>query len=283
MRAMSSLSDRAQQVRRFVPLPLQLRLARRKIDAMLQNDEFRAAQEENMRFLLEHTERAAEIPELARGYAIFDIERNPRRWRPHDLIRQPVRGLEWLTTKRDPERGVVLSFMHHGQYDGLMGSIARHGVAMHGVAAPEAFDPNAHVQIRQHFKVCSMVPGCTLVNAGDGAAKLVEHLEQRAVLALASDVAGRTEVTFLGRTMLGSFGAARVATQTNSPVVLLTSHRAEDGSSYFQLHEPLEPSDFAEPSDLLTEILRRHEPAVLAWPEAYDSPYGRLAIPLQAT
>ncbi len=279
---MSSVRDQIKGIRRFVPLPLQLAVARRQVAALWKNEEFRAAQEANMQFLLENTERAPEIPELARAYAEFDIQRNIRRWRPRHLIRQPVEGIEWLTTKRDHDRGVVLSFMHHGQYDGLMGSIARHGVPMHGVAHPGAFDPHAPAQIRQHFKVCSMVPGCTLVNAGDGAAKLVEHLEERAVLALASDVAGRTSVNFLGRDMLGSFGAARVATETNSPVVLLTSHRAADGSSYFRLHEPLEPSDFADPSDLLTEILRRHEPAVLAWPEAYESPYGRLAIPLQS-
>lgn len=278
---MASRSDLVQEIRRFVPLPLQLAVARRKVDAMWRDDAFRSAQEANMRFLLEFTDRAAEIPELARAYAVFDIQRNYRRWRPRKLIRQPVEGIEWLTTRRDPDRGVVLSFMHHGQYDGLMGSIARHGVAMHGVAAPEAFDPNAPAAIRQHFKVCSMVPGCTLVNAADGAGRLAAHLNEGAVLALASDVAGRTSVNFLGRDMLGSFGAARVAVETNSPVVHLTSHQDGTGGSYFKLHEPLEPSDFADPAALLTEILKRHEPAVLAWPEAYDSPYGRLAIPSQ--
>lgn len=280
---MGSLGERLLQVRRFIPLPVQLAMARRKVATAWADPAYREAQEANMRFLLEFTERAPEIPALAREYAVFDVQRNYRRWRPRGLIHQPVRGLEWLTTKRDPDRGVVLSFMHHGQYDGLMGSLARHGVEMHGVAHPGAFDPNAPAAIRQHFKVCSMVPGCHLVNAGDGASKLVEHLEQRAVLALASDVAGRTAVTFLGREMLGSFGAARVAVQTNAPVVLLTSHQGADGSSYFQLHEPLEPSAFPDAAALLTEILRRHEPAVLAWPEAYDSPYGRLAIPLQAS
>lgn len=278
---MSSLRDRVQEIRRFVPLNLQLAVARRRVETMWADPAFREAQEANMRFLLEHTERAGEIPELARAYSIFDIERNYRRWRPKRLISQPVHGIEWLTTKRDPDRGVVLSFMHHGQYDGLMGSIARLGVEMHGVAHPGAFDPHAPAAIRQHFKVCSMVPGCHLVNAGDGAAKLVEHLEQRAVLALASDVAGRTKVTFLGREMLGSFGAARVAVETGSPVVHLTSHPDGKGGSFFRLHEPLEPSDFAGPEELLTEILLRHEPAVLAWPEAYESPYGRLAIPSQ--
>lgn len=279
---MSSRSDLVQEIRRFIPLRTSLGIARRRVEALWKNDEFRAAQVDNMRFLLENTDRADEIPALAREYAVFDIERNYRRWHPRHLVRQPVRGVEWLTTKRDPKRGVVLSFMHHGHYAGLPGSLARAGIKLHSVVAPDAFDPKAPIQIRQHYKVCAMAPGCVLVNAGDGAARLAGYLEQGEILVIATDVAGRTPITFLGREMLGSFGAARFAIDTNSPVVLITSHQEADGSSYFQLHEPIEPSDFADSSALLNEILRRHEPAVLAWPEAYESPYGRLAIPSQA-
>lgn len=232
-----------------------------------------------MRFLLEYTVRAPEIPEIAREYAEFALLRGYRRWHPGALSRQRVVGIEWLTTKRDPERGVLVNFMHHGQYDGMFPSLARAGVGVHAVVAPEAFDPTAPIQLRQHFKVASFMPSTTLVPASVGTAGMIELLEQRAVLAIASDVAGRTPITFLGRPMLGSFGAARVATRTNSPVVLVTSHQGADGNPWLQVHEPLEPSDFTDPADLLAEIIRRHEPAVLAWPAAYDSPYRRLAIP----
>lgn len=278
---MSNLGVRAQEIRRFIPLPVLLAIGRRRAAALWNNDEFRASQETNMRYLLENTDRAEEVPELAREYAEFDVLRNYRRWRPGPLLRQPVRGIEWLTTKRDPERGVVLSFMHHGQYDGLLTSLLRAGVSAYGLVAPDAFDPNAPIQIRQHYKVCSTGQEAPLVNAADGSARIAAVLEDGGILAFASDVAGRTPVTFLGRDMLCSFGAARFAVDTNSPVVLMTSHRAADGSSYFELHEPLEPRDFADATALLTEMFRRHEPAVLAWPAAYDSPWGRLALPSQ--
>lgn len=254
-------------------------LGRRRVDALWQDQEFRSAQEAEMRYLLEHTERAAEVPALAREYTEFALLRGYRRWHPGRLSRQPVTGVEWLTTKRDPERGVVLSFVHHGQYDGLFPSLARAGVTLHTVVAPEAFDPASPIQLRQHFKVVSLMPSTTLVPATVGTAGMVELLEQRAILAIASDVAGRTPVRFVGRELRGSFGAARLATQTNSPVVLVTSHQNADGSPSLQVHEPLEPSDFADPADLLAEIMRRHEPAVLAWPAAFDSPYARLGIP----
>lgn len=279
---MSSLGVRAQQARRFIPLPVLLAIARRRVESLYKNDAFRASQEQNMEFLLGNTERAEEIPALAREYAEFDVMRNYRRWRPRPLLRQKVLNPEWLTTQRDPSRGVVLSFMHHGQYDGLVASLDKAGINVHGLVAPEAWDPNAPIQIRQHYKLCGMVPASPLVNAADGSAKLMSLLrDDHVILAIATDVAGRTPITFLGREMLGSFGAARFAIETNSPVVLVTSHQGPDGGPYFQLHPPIEPGDFADASALLNEIMRRHEPAVLAWPAAYDSPYGRLHIPSQ--
>lgn len=279
---MGFIDDQAQRVRSLIPVRALPAVARRRVDVLWKDEEYRASQEAHMRFLLEYTERADEIPQIAREYAEFAVLRGYRRWRPGHLSRQPVRGIEWLTTKRDPQRGVLLNFMHHGQYDGMFPSLARAGVAIHTVVAPEAFDPASPIQIRQHFKVAGMMPSTTLVPTTVGTAGMIELLEQRAVLAIASDVAGRTPVEFMGRPMLGSFGAARVAAATNSPVVLVTSHQGADGNPYLQVHAPLEPGDFADPGDLLAEIIRRHEPAVLAWPAAYDSPYLRLGIPAGA-
>ncbi|MCW2784915.1 MAG: hypothetical protein JWP74_1432 [Marmoricola sp.] len=276
---MGFIGDQVQRVRSLIPLRALPGLARRRVDGLWQNEEFRSGQEAEMTFLLEHTERASEIPQIARGYTEFALLRGYRRWHPAHLSRQPVTGAEWLTTKRDPERGVLLSFVHHAQYEGLFPSLGRAGAAIHTVVAPEAFDPGSPVQLRQHFKVAGMMPNTTLVPATIGTAGMVELLEQRAILAIASDVAGRTPVRFMGRELRASFGAARIATQTNSPVVLVTSHLGSDGLPSLHVHEPLEPGDFADPADLLAEIMLRHESAVLAWPEAYDSPYSRLGIP----
>lgn len=244
-----------------------------------------------MQFLLEYTDRVSEVPELAREYAEFDVLRNYRRWHPNQLSHQQVKGMEWLTTKRDHSRGLVLSFVHHGWYNAMVSSTGRAcddfagvpkserpGIVLNGVVAPEAFDPKAPLALRQHFKVCAYGPNMTLMSATEGTPKMVSMLEQGDILCIAFDVAGRTPITFLGRKMLGSFGSARMAVQTNSPVVLVTSHKGENGEPWVQVHEPLEPKDFPDPADLLAEIIRRHEPAILAWPAAYDSPYSRLAV-----
>jgi hypothetical protein len=292
---MGSVSDAVQQLRRLVPVRAIPGVARRRVAGLWDNDAFRSAQEDNMRFLLEFTDRVDEVPQLAREYAEFDVERGYRRWHPRHVSFQEVRGVEWMTTKRDHSRGVVLSFIHHGWYNGIVSSTgraadallpssARPGVILHGVVAPEAFDPKAPISLRQHFKVCDYGPNMKLMSAGEGAGRMVELLEQGEVLAIAFDVAGRTPIKFLGRDMLGSFGAARMAVQTNSPVVILSSHQGADGAMpWVQVHEPIEPSEFPDPSDLLAEIIRQHEPAVLAWPAAYDSPFSRLGVAPPAT
>ncbi|HET6152686.1 MAG TPA: hypothetical protein VFE15_07000 [Marmoricola sp.] len=273
---MGFISDQIQGVRRFIPARSLPDLARKRIDKLYEIEEFRLSQQEEMRFTLEHTERAAEIPEIARRYSEFALLRGYRRWHPKLLCHQPVSGVEWLTTKRDPARGVVISFLHHAQYDGIFPSLAEHGTRTHAVVAPEAFDPATDVQLRQHFKVASSHPKSSLVSTAIGSSGLAEMLQQGEMLAIASDVAGRTPVTFLGREIHVASGAPRLAMQTNSPVVLVTSHQTADGGPSVHVHEPIEPGDFTDPADLLAEIMHQHEPAIVAWPEAFDSPYGRL-------
>jgi lauroyl/myristoyl acyltransferase len=225
-----------------------------------------------MRFLLETTDRAAEIPDLARKYADNVALRTYQRWRPSLVTSQEVRGVEWLTTRRDPERAVVLGFLHHHHYEGMFASLKRHGVQITLIAMPEAMSPDAPVQLRQHIKI--MARACTMIPAVGGTQAMVDLMVPPTILGVALDVIGQTPVEFLGRRVTGSFGAARIAALSNSPVVLVTSVREGDGH-YLQVHEPLEPTDFASPQDLLGEILRVLGASVLAWPEVFDTPTSR--------
>jgi len=270
-----SESELVQRVRSVVPASALPALVRRRIDGLWGDADYRADQEAQMRFLLEHTERADEIPELARGYAEQMMLRSYLRWHPRQITRQPVRDVEWLTTRRDPERPVVLSFLHHHRYDGMFGSLARAGVACDIVTLPDALAPDAPVQIKQHIRVVRR--GGRMIPTTGGTEALIAGMVPSTTLAIASDVPGRTPVEFLGRKVLGSFGAARIATMTDSPVVLVTAHR-DGASSYLQIHEPLEPRTYGDAAGLLDEILRLHGEAVLAWPEALDSPRARWGL-----
>jgi lauroyl/myristoyl acyltransferase len=256
----------AQDLRRLVPARGVPALVRRRVDELWADPGYRAVQEAEMHYLLEHTDRAGEVPALARAYAEQMALRAWLRWHPRAITRQPVRGAEWLTTRRDPDRPLVLSFFHHARYDGLFGSLARVGAPSTILALAEALEPTAPPEIRQHIKVVRR--GGTMLPTTGGTAAVLAAMAPGVTLAIASDVPGTTPVEFLGRRVLGSAGAARIAVATDSPVVLVTSHR----EGHLQVHPPLEPRDFAGWEDLLAEVLRRHGDAVLAWPEALDNP-----------
>lgn len=265
--------DVVQSLRRLVPARALPDLIRRRIDRLWEDPEYRASQEDQMRYLLEHTERADEVTPLARAYAEQMMLRSYLRWHPRKITRQPVRDVEWLTTRRDPNRPVVLSFLHHHRYDGMFASLARVGVRCDIVTLPDALAPDAPAHIKQHIRVCRR--GGTMIPTTGGTEALVAGMGPGTTLAIATDVPGRTPVEFLGRKVLGSFGAARIAFLTDSPVVLVTARRDDAGSSYLQVHEPLEPRAYGDAAGLLTEILRLHGEAVLAWPEALDAPQSR--------
>lgn len=265
--------DVLQRVRSVIPARSLPGIVEKRVDALWADDAFRAQQEAHMRFLLEHTERADEVPELARRYSEQSMLRTWMRWHPRLITRQRVEGVEWLTTKRDESRPAILSFMHHHRYDGMFGSLKRAGADVHCLVLADAMADDAPAQIKQHVRV--VAKGGPILPTTGGTAAVVEALRPGVTMAIASDVPGQTPVEFLGRKVLGSFGAARIATITDSPVVLITVVRDGEDSHYLQVHPPLEPRDFADPGQLLAEMLRRHGEAVLAWPEALDTPLAR--------
>lgn len=275
VQAASVVKDGLFQLRRLIPPAVSRSMVRKKIDALMTDPAFREVQESHMRFLLEHTERADEIPELADAYAFHTAMRAHKRWHPWKMRRQEVRGIEWLTTKRDPNRGVVLNFMHHNDYAGLFASLARAGAPIYIVALPAMLVPGVDPAMRQHMRIVMSGKGNITVPASGGTEFIASQMKPGLTMAVASDLPGHTEVPFLGRRVYASFGSARIATMTNSPVVIVTAVREGDGH-YLQVHPPLEPGDFADPLDLLTEILRIHGEAILAWPEALESPTARL-------
>ncbi len=261
------------QLRRLVPPAVVPTVVRRRLDKIWENDAFRAEQESEMEFLLGCSERASEVPQLAHAYAEQMMIRAFMRWHPRVVTSQRIKGLEWLTSRRDESRGVILSFMHHHRYEAMFASIGRAGGPPIKVVVTEAITrPEAGIAFAQHMRLARR--GGPTVNAEVGTKGLAAELGPGVVMALAVDFPGRTPVTFLGREVLAPFGTPRLAQLTNSQIVLATNHRDADGP-YVQLHEPIEPSDYADPEKLLIDLLGRFEQSILEWPEALESPRAR--------
>jgi lauroyl/myristoyl acyltransferase len=267
--------DRLDQLKRLVPVGYLPTLVERRVARIWENEEYRHSQEAQMRYLLEHTERAAEIPALARGSAEYALLRTYLRWHPKHVLRQPVDGVEWLTTRRDRSRSIIVSFIHHGLYEGLFASLGRAGAPCAILVSPLVLGPDTPTGLKQHIRLLGY--GNRVIPATGGTDALQAELKPGLAIGIASDVPGHTEVTFLGRRVLASFGAALMAHRTNSQVVVATSRRVGAGTR-IQVHEPLEPEDFDQPMDLLKAMLDRHAAAVLAWPEALDTPLARWGV-----
>jgi lauroyl/myristoyl acyltransferase len=273
----ATVIDRLDHVRRLVPVRYVTPLVERKVGRLWQNEDYRRAQEEQMRHLLEFTSRAPEIPELARRSAEFHLAKTYLRWHPKRMLNQRFEGIEWLTTRRDRDRCTIVSFVHHNEFEGMFGSLARAGAPCHVLALPLVMGAEATTWMRQHMRIVSR--GSTVLPAEGGVDALADRLRPGMIFAIALDVPGHTEATFLGRKVLAPLGTALIASRTNSPVVVAGARRGDDGDTWIHLSEPIEPGDFAGPRELLDELMRRHEETVLAWPEAFVVPGARWGIP----
>jgi lauroyl/myristoyl acyltransferase len=101
-----------------------------------------------------------------------------------------------------------------------------------------------------------------------------EFLSAGETLILSFDMPGSLPMTFLGRRVGVASGTARLALESGAPIVPITTRRA-GGRQVLQVRESIDPNMFGDAEALQAEIARRHEPAVLAWPEAVENPLRR--------
>ena len=264
----------AAQVRAHVPAAAIPPLHRLRLRQDLRNPRVLAQAREHMDFLVGAVRPEADLDALARGYLACMRWRIETRW--HYEVHRPAVRVEGAEHLAAAHGGAVLNFLHHGPFERVGLSVAQHGHHLQMMMAPWFFDPDAAPWLRQHALISTR--GCSGFSSAEGSAGVRARLEAGQLVAIASDMPGRTEVDFLGRRRLGSFGAARLAHETGRPVLVVTSHRDAAGA-HFRVHAPLDPAEFANPRALLEQMLRLHEPAVLAWPEAYEEPRQRWGCP----
>lgn len=262
-------------VRRATPPPVVPLIVRQRLARVLRDEERWADARAQMAFLLERTRPDADVEEAARRYLERWTWRAELRWRRRMVNRQRVVGIERLIAARERGQGVVLNFMHHGQYEGAFTSLARLGARCEVVVHPKMLQKDAPEHLKQHLRA-----GTHLTNVHPttiGSAGITDLVRQGRILGIASDAPGTSPVTWCGRQVLGSSGAARIAMTVGAPVVLLQTRVDADGP-HLWLSEPVEPADFGSAEELLQEIVTRHEEAVLAYPEAADSPLSRWTV-----
>lgn len=268
-----------ERLRLAVPDTIVPAFVRARTRLKMRGDAAIAQARSEMDFLLSEVADAAEIEAVAQRYVERDTWRSELRWHPKMVCYQPVDGVDNLAAARATGRGVVISFLHHGHYEGAVASVSHADEPIHIAVSPDMVGPDAPSFLRQHVRT-GIVTGGIGVNVAGGAALLGGLLAQGNVLAVATDVPGKMPVTFLGKERFGSSGSARLATGTNSLVVVMTAH-LDDGKLNLRLSEAIEPRDFATPEELVTHLLHAQEDAVRSWPEGYHHPTMRWGTALR--
>lgn len=215
------------------------------------------------------------LDRLAAAYVERSIWRGESRWHPELVNRQEIVGVERLLALRDAGTGFLVNFVHLGDYEGISPSLAHAGIPNHNVATSEVFGPDAPIWMKQSAVVVTSHEDVTLLDVAVGSAGIRKVLAQGAAVAIATDQPGHTTVHFLGHELSLSSGAARIAESTGTPVAVLTTHphpTSPAGCGLFKVAEVLDPADFDSAEALLEVMIRLHEEAFRAWPEAAEHP-----------
>jgi lauroyl/myristoyl acyltransferase len=116
--------------------------------------------------------------------------------------------------------------------------------------------------------------GATAFGATGSYKFMLDALRRGEVVAIGSDVPGRTPMTFLGREVLGASGMQKLAIETGAMICPMTvrPHRIDQR---LVCEEPIDSREFTDPAALQQAVLARHEPSILAWPAAYSFPAHR--------
>ena len=263
--------DWVDSARSAVPAPLVPLVARTRASLAWRDASHRQWAIEEMAHLFADAHLGRDAETLGREFARMYKLRGELRMHPELVTRQRIENVGVLVD-RDPDRPCVLNFVHHGHFDGLFGSLARHGVRCHVVTDTLLASPDGPPYFAQHLAVVR-TGGAEILWTSLKSAGLLDRLQPGVVMAIASDVPGNTEVSLFGRRWSMASGAARLAHATSSPVVLATYHRDADGP-FVRLSDLIEPATFAGPEQLLQHLMERHEPAITAWPEAVEQPTG---------
>jgi lauroyl/myristoyl acyltransferase len=233
-----------------------------------------------MRFVVGDDQPDAAIRRLAAAYLRRMIWRGESRFHPPLVARQQVVGVEHLRALQDAGTGFLVTFAHHGDYEGLPSSLARAGIANHVIATSEMFAEEMPGWMRQQREVVAFEAGVTMLDVAEGSAGIKKALAGGHPVCMAVDVVGSTPIRFLGHDLHLASGGARISFASNVPVVMVTAHRnptAPGSCATLKVAAPLHPDEFAAPEDMLEAMVRHHELAILTWPEASEYPERRFA------
>ena len=223
--------------------------------------------------VLAGTEREGDIASLTAPY-YFELG---MRWFLH--YRSPtvegatVEGLHHIERARSEGTGVILSFLHMGNYAMLFRALRNAGIDATVPAADDGFAPQLvgalgleRVQGQEHLRGMHVIP------ATGSYPELVAIVSAGGAVTIAFDVPGSTRTEMLGRTLGLKSGTARLAVDTGAPVLPLDVRR-RGAHLVLRVMAPIRPAaSVAETHRRLADTMGR---LVMDRPEAVERPQWR--------
>ena len=194
-------------------------------------------------------------------------------WRPWEIHRIPIHGLEHLTAARATGRGLIISFTHLGPTTGwaALGPLLAPVLLLTNDRTDRDPPPGYQGYQLEHRRRLFREAGIDRVPAAGSAMAVYKVLIKGGTVMLAADWPGERRTTFLGRPVDLADGAPTLAMKSGA-LVMPAAMLPEGRRWRIQLRKPLDPKDFTGSDELHQEILDIHENEVRAFPEHLVDP-----------
>jgi lauroyl/myristoyl acyltransferase len=232
-----------------------------------------AAATASMETVVGATPAEADLPRLARSHITAQARGWELTWRPWELARIPIRGVERIAEAQATGRGLVISHAHLGPLAGwvALGRLLRplYHPAGDWVVHPPRPGYNGY-QLEQRRKLYRDA-GIELVYASGSAMTLYKVLSRGGAALLTMDAPGARRTQFLGKPVDMDDGTARIAVKADAlvlPAALMPLGRRWE----IQIGEALDPRDFSAPDELHLVLAAIHEELIMRAPEHLEDP-----------
>lgn len=230
-----------------------------------------AAARAEMRFILGDAAPEAQIDALAYRQLWRLAWRSESIFHPEMVTNQGVLGEQRLREALRHGKGCLLSVMHHADYEAGVGSLAKRGFPIQVMTTTGFFAPRMSNVMRLERDFIAYGPDVEIFNVALGSDAVRERLRGGHSVVIAMDPPGRTHHRLFGRDVWMSSGGVHAAWDLDAPTIVMTQtpdRHDPKAQGTVNLSEPLFPHDFPTVESMLQEIVRQHEAAIFAWPDA---------------
>jgi lauroyl/myristoyl acyltransferase len=260
-------------LRRLLPSRVVFKMAQRRGEAKWERSaEDRDRALAGMETIVAGTPRAHELTDLARAHLIEEVIDHTLFWQPWRPLSVDTQSKMRLREAIDQDRGLLLSLCHTGQYYRATASgVVPLGSVPYSVVGRSFYEKPTPDYAGRYLALFRKRLRTWLVLSDGSFPILRELLEQGEIVELYFDRPGPHETRFLGKTATLANGTARLAFETNSPVLPMRARRMGPGGC-LDVGELLDPQDFTGIDELHDRLAALHEAWILEYPESMRDP-----------